>query len=72
MKPIVQISLDITDLDEALKTAELAMRAGVDWLEAGTPLREQSREDIPGFELVTDLDRAGNDSRIRGAVVNTT
>src|SRR5215213_5127308 len=28
MKPIVQISLDITDMEEALATAELAMRAG--------------------------------------------
>ena len=38
MKPIVQISLDLTNIDEALKTAALAIRAGVDWLEAGTPL----------------------------------
>lgn len=38
MKPIVQISLDLTSIDEALETAALAMRAGVDWLEAGTPL----------------------------------
>lgn len=38
MKPIVQISLDLTNIDEALDTAALAMRAGVDWLEAGTPL----------------------------------
>ncbi len=38
MKPIVQISLDLITIDEALATAELAMRAGVDWLEAGTPL----------------------------------
>jgi 3-hexulose-6-phosphate synthase/6-phospho-3-hexuloisomerase len=38
MRPKVQISLDLTDLDEALETAEMAMRAGVDWLEAGTPL----------------------------------
>lgn len=38
MKPIVQISLDLTTIDEALETAELAIRAGVDWLEAGTPL----------------------------------
>ena len=36
--PTVQISLDLTDLDEALSTAEMALRAGVDWLEAGTPL----------------------------------
>jgi 3-hexulose-6-phosphate synthase/6-phospho-3-hexuloisomerase len=38
MKPIVQISLDLTNINEALETAEMAMRAGVDWLEAGTPL----------------------------------
>ena len=38
MKPIVQISLDLTNIDEALETAALAIRAGVDWLEAGTPL----------------------------------
>lgn len=38
MKPIVQISLDVTTIDEALSTAEMALRAGVDWLEAGTPL----------------------------------
>src|SRR5690349_21959785 len=38
MQPIVQISLDLTDLKEALVTAALARRAGVDWLEAGTPL----------------------------------
>ena len=38
MKPIVQISLDLTNINEALETATLARRAGVDWLEAGTPL----------------------------------
>jgi 3-hexulose-6-phosphate synthase len=38
MKPIVQISLDLTSIPEALETAKMAMRAGVDWLEAGTPL----------------------------------
>jgi 3-hexulose-6-phosphate synthase len=38
MKPIVQISLDVTTIPEALQTASMAMRAGVDWLEAGTPL----------------------------------
>ncbi len=38
MQPIVQISLDLTRIDEALETAALAVRAGVDWLEAGTPL----------------------------------
>jgi len=38
MTPIVQISLDIVEIAEALETAEMAMRAGVDWFEAGTPL----------------------------------
>ena len=38
MKSIVQISLDLTSIDEAIQTAEMALRAGVDWLEAGTPL----------------------------------
>ena len=38
MAAIVQISLDLTNIDEALETAAMALRAGVDWLEAGTPL----------------------------------
>ena len=36
--PIVQISLDLTSIEEALPVAEVAVAAGVDWLEAGTPL----------------------------------
>ena len=38
MRPIVQISLDLTNKEEALETATMALRAGVDWIEAGTPL----------------------------------
>lgn len=38
MKPVVQISLDVTNISEAIETAHMALRAGVDWLEAGTPL----------------------------------
>ena len=37
-RPRAQLSLDLTTLDEALATAEIGVRAGVDWLEAGTPL----------------------------------
>ncbi|MEY4938896.1 MAG: hypothetical protein RIQ93_631 [Verrucomicrobiota bacterium] len=63
MKPIVQISLDLTDLNEALATATLARRAGVDWLEAGTPLIlaeglhgvRALRERFPGVPIVADL-----------------
>ncbi|WP_135557588.1 orotidine 5'-phosphate decarboxylase / HUMPS family protein [Paenibacillus cymbidii] len=38
MKPIVQISLDLTNITEALEVAHIAVEAGVDWIEAGTPL----------------------------------
>jgi 3-hexulose-6-phosphate synthase/6-phospho-3-hexuloisomerase len=36
--PIVQVSLDLIDIKEALDIARIAVEAGVDWLEAGTPL----------------------------------
>jgi 3-hexulose-6-phosphate synthase/6-phospho-3-hexuloisomerase len=63
MQPIVQISLDLTDIDEALTTAALAMRAGVDWLEAGTPLIlahgltgvKELRKAFPRVPIVADL-----------------
>ena len=63
MKPIVQISLDLTNIDEALETAAMAMRAGVDWLEAGTPLIlaeglhgvRKLREAFPKIPIVADL-----------------
>ncbi len=63
MKPIVQISLDLTNIDEALETAALAMRAGVDWLEAGTPLIlaeglhgvRALRKAFPKVPIVADL-----------------
>jgi 3-hexulose-6-phosphate synthase len=63
MKPIVQISLDVTDVDEAVSTAEMALRAGVDWLEAGTPLIiahgmhgvRALRERFPDTPIVADL-----------------
>ena len=38
MEPIVQISLDFETLKEALEVAEVAVAAGVDYLEVGTPL----------------------------------
>jgi 3-hexulose-6-phosphate synthase/6-phospho-3-hexuloisomerase len=63
MKPIVQISLDIIDLKEALATADIAIKAGVDWLEAGTPLIlaegmhgvRALRERWPEVPIVADL-----------------
>jgi len=63
MLPIVQISLDLTSIDEALETAAMAIRAGVDWLEAGTPLIlaeglhgvRKLRAAFPGVPIVADL-----------------
>ena len=63
MKPIVQISLDLTTIEEAIETAEMAIRAGVDWLEAGTPLIlaeglhgvRALRERFPEIPIVADL-----------------
>ncbi|HEX5245412.1 MAG TPA: orotidine 5'-phosphate decarboxylase / HUMPS family protein [Tepidisphaeraceae bacterium] len=63
MKTIVQISLDLVTIDESLKTAEMAMRAGVDWLEAGTPLIiaegmngvRALRKAFPKLPIVADL-----------------
>src|SRR5215212_2918386 len=63
MEPIVQLSLDLTSIDEALKVAEIGMRAGVDWLEAGTPLIlaeglrsvQALRARFPDHPIVADL-----------------
>jgi 3-hexulose-6-phosphate synthase/6-phospho-3-hexuloisomerase len=63
MKTIVQISLDVTNIPEAVETAEIALRAGVDWLEAGTPLIiaegmngvRALRDAFPDVPIVADL-----------------
>lgn len=63
MKTIVQISLDIINIPEALETARLAIRCGVDWLEAGTPLIiaegmngvRALRKEFPNVSIVADL-----------------
>src|SRR5690606_34407564 len=63
MRPIVQISLDLTDIEEAVDTARMALHAGVDWLEVGTPLVlaeglhgvRRLRGEFPDTPLVVDL-----------------
>jgi 3-hexulose-6-phosphate synthase/6-phospho-3-hexuloisomerase len=63
MRATVQLSLDLTDLHEALDTAGLALRAGVDWLEVGTPLIiaegmhgvRELRARYPSVPIVADL-----------------
>lgn len=63
MDTTVQLSLDFIYLEEALETAALAIRAGVDWLEIGTPLViaegtrgiRELRSIYPDVPLVADL-----------------
>lgn len=63
MLPRVQISLDLTDLNEALATAQQAVDVGVDWLEAGTPLILAEglrairglRQRFPTIPIIADL-----------------
>jgi 3-hexulose-6-phosphate synthase len=60
---IVQLSLDLTDMNEAIETAAIGVEAGVDWLEAGTPLLlaeglhavENLRARFPKHPIVADL-----------------
>src|ERR1700742_1400198 len=63
MKTIVQIPLALPDRPEPLEPARRAIRAGVDWLEAGTPLIiaegmngvRALRREFPGVPIVADL-----------------
>lgn len=63
MSATLQLALDFVDLHRALNVAELAVPAGVDWIEAGTPLiksegldavRELKRR-FPGKPVVADM-----------------
>jgi 3-hexulose-6-phosphate synthase len=61
--PVVQLSLDLTSIEEAIDTAAIAVEAGVDWLEAGTPLLlgeglhavEKLHVRFPQHPIVADL-----------------
>ena len=63
MKAKIQISIDVIDLDEALDLARASVRAGVDWLEVGTPLLlaeglhavRAFRSEFPETPIVVDL-----------------
>jgi len=63
LEPIVQISLDFETLKEALEVAEVAVAAGVDYLEVGTPLIlgegihavTALRKRYPGKGIVADI-----------------
>ena len=59
----IQISIDVTTLEEALSLARGAVNAGVDWLEVGTPLIlaeglhavRAFSNNFPGVPIVVDL-----------------
>lgn len=58
-----QVSLDVTSIEEALELASGAVRAGIDWIEAGTPLilgegvhaLRRLKEAFPDKPIVADL-----------------
>ncbi len=55
MQPVVQVAIDVTSMEEAMSLAKSAIRAGADWLEAGTPFIQ-----VEGMRGIREL-RAGSD-----------
>ncbi len=63
VRPLVQVSLDLTSIEDALRVAAIAVEAGADWLEVGTPLIlacgtdavRALRREFPGHPLIADL-----------------
>ncbi len=59
----VQVSIDVPSVDEAIAVGHMALRAGVDWLEVGTPLIlfagipsiRPIAEAFPGREVFADI-----------------
>jgi 3-hexulose-6-phosphate synthase len=62
-RPLVQVSLDLTSIEDALRVATIAVEAGADWLEIGTPLILAAgvaavhalRREFPNHPLIADL-----------------
>lgn len=63
MTGLVQVSIDVITMEEALALAHGSVRAGVDWLEVGTPLLLAEglhavaafRREFPDVPIVADL-----------------
>jgi len=63
VRPVLQVALDFVNLSRALKCAEEAIKGGVDWLEAGTPLIKSEglnavrelRKRFPKKTIVADM-----------------
>lgn len=62
-KPLLQVALDFTRIDDALRIAEVAWSCGADIIEAGTPLIkaeglravEVLRRELPDATIVADM-----------------
>ncbi len=62
-RPVLQLALDFINLDRALKVAEEAVKGGVDWIEAGTPLIKSEgleavrrvKKSFPGHIILADM-----------------
>jgi len=63
MKPVLQVALDLVHGDRAIEIARDAVRGGVDWIEAGTPLIKSEGMEIvrllkktfPAHTIVADM-----------------
>ncbi|MHC4453378.1 MAG: orotidine 5'-phosphate decarboxylase / HUMPS family protein, partial [Planctomycetota bacterium] len=61
--PILQVALDFINLKRAVNIAKEAVEAGVDWIEAGTPLIKSEgldsvrvlRKEFPTITIVADM-----------------
>ncbi len=53
MKPVLQVALDLVHGERAIPIATAAVKGGVDWIEAGTPLIKSE-----GMEIVRQLKKA--------------
>ncbi|MCS7139768.1 MAG: orotidine 5'-phosphate decarboxylase [Candidatus Nezhaarchaeota archaeon] len=62
-RAILQLALDFINLHRAIKVAKEALKGGVDWLEAGTPLIKSEglnsvrelKKNFPGVPIVADM-----------------
>ena len=62
-KPLLQVALDFTRIDDALRIAEIAWSCGADIIEAGTPLIKAEglraveilRRELPDATIVADM-----------------
>jgi 3-hexulose-6-phosphate synthase len=73
--PVIQLAIDLFTVDEALRLAEVGVKAGVDWLEAGTPLIVRRGADaigaiaraFPEFPVLADyktMDSGGRNNQL--------